>query len=380
MKISKILILILGLGFHSCIKWDLEKFPLNTFSRHYPISPAIDTQYSHQFVQITDGSFRIIGTNTKQQINLLQVTPDGKTATSDASLGLGKGSDIQNGNGQNAFGTLVQLKEGVQFLQFSNGISPTIQSIVSSDLAKKFPLIENAEGMHCLSNTNGNWLIVGIIKQFTQDNRLFINAIKPGGTSEWIHTYDTNIDPKGGYMAQDGTLFVLGSRPGGNAILLRFDKNGTLTLTKSLPTIFIPKDAGISGNGKSIFITAAQKTLKGYKTLVTSLNLNGEREWEFTKESTYGVSCGLKIVSEKEGQLIFLEREGLVNAGLTYNHKLIRLNAAGELLWENSFPPEKPNEKLVDLIVSNDFGYVLLGTEITGYKIIKTDVFGKINP
>jgi len=151
-------------------------------------------------------------------------------------------------------------------------------------------------------------------------------------------------------------------------------------LSKSLPTIFIPKDAGISGNGKSIFITAAQKTLKGYKTLVTSLNLNGEREWEFTKESTYGVSCGLKIVSEKEGQLIFLEREGLVNAGLTYNHKLIRLNAAGELLWENSFPPEKPNEKLVDLIVSNDFGYVLLGTEITGYKIIKTDVFGKINP
>jgi hypothetical protein len=380
MKNSKIIILLLGLGFQSCVKWDLEKFPLNTFSRHYPMSPAIDTQLTHQFVQITDGSFRIIGTNIKQQINLLQVTPDGKTAISDASLGQGIGNDIQNGSGQNAFGTLLQSKEGVQFLQFSNGISPTIQTMISNDLTKKFPLIEKATGLQCHINTNGNWLIVGVIKQFTQDNRLYINAIKPGGIAEWIHTYDTHIDPKGGYLTQDGTLFVLGSRPGGNAILLRFDKNGILTLSKPLPSIFIANEAGISGNGKSIFVTAAQKTLKGYKTCVTSLNFNGEREWDFTKESSYGLSTGLKIISEKEGQLIVLEREGVVNAGLTYNHKLIRLNAAGELLWENSFPPEKPNEKLVDLLVSNDFGYVLLGTEISGYKLIKTDVFGKINP
>jgi len=56
------------------------------------------------------------------------------------------------------------------------------------------------------------------------------------------------------------------------------------------------------------------------------------------------------------------------------------LNAAGELLWENEFTPERPNEKIVDLLISNDFGYALLSTEITGYKIIKTDIFGKIKP
>jgi hypothetical protein len=56
------------------------------------------------------------------------------------------------------------------------------------------------------------------------------------------------------------------------------------------------------------------------------------------------------------------------------------LNAAGELLWESVFLPEKPNEKIVDLIISNDFGYAMLGTDPTGYKIIKTDIFGKIKP
>ena len=32
------------------------------------------------------------------------------------------------------------------------------------------------------------------------------------------------------------------------------------------------------------------------------------------------------------------------------------------------------------MIISNDFGYAMLGTDPTGYKIIKTDVFGKIKP
>lgn len=372
--------LLVGLGFQSCVKWDLEKFPLNTFSQHYPISPAIDTQLSHQFIQLTDGSFRILGTNSKQQINLLQVTPDGKTATLGISLGIGKGNDIQNGNGQNAFGSLIKSKEGVQFLQFSNGISPTIQSVVSNDLSKKFPLIENAEGIHCLINKSGNWYITGILKQFTQDNRLFVNSLNPGGTIDWLHTYETNIEPKGGYIAEDGTLFLIASRPGGNAVLLRFQKNGTLTLSKSLPQIFISKDAAISGNGKSIFITASQKSLKGYKTFVTSLTLNGEREWEYSKESPLGFSTGLKILCEKEGQLILLEREGLITSGLNHRHRLIRLTASGETLWESEFVPEKPNEKIIDLLISNDFGYALLSTEITGYRIIKTDIFGKIKP
>jgi hypothetical protein len=32
------------------------------------------------------------------------------------------------------------------------------------------------------------------------------------------------------------------------------------------------------------------------------------------------------------------------------------------------------------IIISNDFGYAMLGTDPTGYKIIKTDIFGKIKP
>jgi hypothetical protein len=32
------------------------------------------------------------------------------------------------------------------------------------------------------------------------------------------------------------------------------------------------------------------------------------------------------------------------------------------------------------LIISNDFGYAMLGTNPTGYKIVKTDIFGKIKP
>ena len=75
-----------------------------------------------------------------------------------------------------------------------------------------------------------------------------------------------------------------------------------------------------------------------------------------------------------------MEREGIISNNQNYNHRLIRLNAAGEFLWESTFTPEKPNEKIVDLIISNDFGYAMLGTDPTGYKIIKTDVFGKIKP
>ena len=123
MKDLKIIVLFLILGLNGCVKWELEKFPLNTFSQHYPLSPSVDTQLSHQFVQLTDGSFRILGTNTKQQINLLNVTPDGKSATLGTSLGDGIGNDIQNGPGQNAFGTLIKSKEGVQLLQFFNGVS-----------------------------------------------------------------------------------------------------------------------------------------------------------------------------------------------------------------------------------------------------------------
>lgn len=380
MKDLKIIVLFLILGLNGCVKWELEKFPLNTFSQHYPLSPSVDTQLSHQFVQLTDGSFRILGTNTKQQINLLSVTPDGKSATLGTSLGDGIGNDIQNGPGQNAFGTLIKSKEGVQLLQFSNGVSPTIQSIISNDLSKKFPLIEKAEGVHCLINTSGKWYITGILKQYTQENRLFINSLNIGGTSEWLHTYDTNTEPKGAYIANNGTIYLLASRPGGNAVLLRFQQNGTMTLSKNLPQIFIAKEASISGNGKSIFIAASQKTLKGYKTYVTSLTLNGDREWEYTRESTQGVSTGIKILCEKEGQLIFLERDGLISPDLKYRHRLTRLTAAGELLWESEFIPEKPDEKIVDLLISSDFGYALLGVENTGYKIIKTDIFGKIKP
>ena len=375
MKKVPVIILLIGIWLPSCVKWDLEKFPLNTFSQDYPVSPSIDTQYVHQFIQVTDGTFRIIGTNTKQEINLLQVSADGKSANLAISPGIGKAIDIQNGIGQNAFGTLVQRKEGITFLQYSDGLSPSLQSIVSGDLSKKFPLIESSEGFHCTTTKDGNWIIAGTMKQSTQDSRL-----KAGGTSDWIHTYETNLQPFGVYLMDNGTYYLLTGRPNGNALLLRFTNKGTLTLSKPLQNIYLSKEGGITGNGKSIFITAAQKTLKGYKTSVTSYSLNGDREWEFTKESNTGISKGIKILCEKEGQIILLEREGIISNNQNYNHRLIRLNAAGELLWESSFLPEKPNEKIVDLIISSDFGYALLGTDPTGYKIIKTDVFGKIKP
>lgn len=371
---------MIGIWIPSCVKWDLEKFPLNTFSQDYPISPSIDTQYAHQFIQITDGTFRIIGTNTKKEINLLQISADGKSANLEISPGAGIASDIQNGIGQNAFGTLIQRKEGITFLQYSNGVSPTLQSVVSGDLSKKFPLIESSEGFHCSTTKEGNWIIAGTMKQSTQDSRLFMSSLKAGGGSEWIHTYETNIKPIGGYLLDNGTYYLLTARPNGNALLLRFTNKGILTLSKPLQDIYLTQEGGISGNGKSIFITAAQKTLKGYKTSVTSYSLNGDREWEYTKESNLGISKGIKIICEKEGQIILLEREGNVSINRNYNHRLIRLNAAGELLWESVFPPEKPNEKIVDLIISNDFGYAMLGIDPTGYKIVKTDIFGKIKP
>jgi hypothetical protein len=373
-------ILMIGIWIPSCVKWDLEKFPLNTFSQHYPISPSIDTQYAHQFIQITDGTFRIIGTNSKKEINLLQISADGKSANLEISPGTGIASDIQNGIGQNAFGTLIQRKEGITFLQYSNGVSPTLQSVVSGDLSKKFPLIESSEGFHCSTTKEGNWIIAGTMKQSTQDSRLFMSSLKAGGGSEWIHTYETNIQPIGGYLLDNGTYYLLTARPNGNALLLRFTNKGILTLSKPLQNIYLSQEGGISGNGKSIFITAAQKTLKGYKTSVTSYSLNGDREWEYTKESNLGISKGIKIICEKEGQIILLEREGNISSNQNYNHRLIRLNAAGEFLWESTFLPEKPNEKIVDLIISNDFGYAMLGIDPTGYKIVKTDIFGKIKP
>jgi len=380
MKKVLVVILMIGIWVPSCVKWDLEKFPLNTFSQNYPISPSIDTQYVHQFIQITDGTFRIIGTNTKQEINLLQVSADGKSANLAISPGIGRAVDIQNGIGQNAFGTLVQRKEGITFLQYANGVSPSLQSVVSGDLSKKFPLIESSEGYHCTTTKDGHWIIAGTMKQSTQDNRLFMSSLKAGGATDWIHTYETNLQPFGVYLLDNGTYFLLTARPNGNALLLRFTNNGTLTLSKSLQNIYLSKEGGITGNGKSIFITAAQKTLKGYKTSVTAYSLNGDREWEFTKESNTGISKGIKILFEKEGQIILLEREGNISSNQNYNHKLIRLNAAGELLWESIFLPETPNEKLVDLIISNDYGYAMLGTDSTGYKIMKTDIFGKIKP
>lgn len=380
MKKVPVIILLIGICLPSCVKWDLEKFPLNTFSQDYPISPSIDTQFVHQFIQVTDGTFRIIGTNTKQEINLLQVSADGKSANLAISPGLGKAIDIQNGIGQNAFGTLVKRKEGITFLQYSDGVSPALQSVVSGDLSKKFPLIESSEGFHCSTTKDGNWIIAGTIKQSTQDSRLFISSLKAGGASDWIHTYETNLEPFGVYLLDNGTYFLLTARPNGNALLLRFTNSGTLTLSKPLQNVYLSKEGGIAGNGKSIFITAAQKTLKGYKTSVTSYTLNGDKEWEYTKESNTGLSKGIKILCEKEGQIILLEREGNVSSNKNYNHRLIKLNATGELLWESSFLPEKPNEKIVDLIISSDFGYAMLGTDPTGYKIIKTDVFGKIKP
>lgn len=380
MKKETVIILLIGMWIPSCVKWDLEKFPLNTFSQDYPVSPSIDTQYVHQFIQVTDGTFRIIGTNTKQEINLLQVSADGKSADLAISPGVGKAIDIQNGIGQNAFGTLVQRKEGITFLQYSNGISPSLQSVVSGDLSKKFPLIESSEGYHCTTTKDGNWIIAGTMKQSTQESRLFMSSLKASGVSDWIHTYETNLQPFGVYLSDNGTYFLLAARPNGNALLLRFTNNGTLTLSKSLQNVYLSKEGGITGNGKSILITAAQKTLKGYKTSVSSYTLNGEIEWAYTKESNLGVSKGIKILCEKEGQIILLEREGTISNNQNYNHRLIRLNAAGELLWESSFIPEKPNEKIVDLIISSDFGYALLGTDPTGYRIIKTDIFGKIKP
>lgn len=380
MKKETVIILLIGMWIPSCVKWDLEKFPLNTFSQDYPVSPSIDTQYVHQFIQVTDGTFRIIGTNTKQEINLLQVSADGKSADLAISPGVGKAIDIQNGIGQNAFGTLVQRKEGITFLQYSNGISPSLQSVVSGDLSKKFPLIESSEGYHCTTTKDGNWIIAGTMKQSTQESRLFMSSLKASGVSDWIHTYETNLQPFGVYLSDNGTYFLLAARPNGNALLLRFTNNGTLTLSKSLQNVYLSKEGGITGNGKSILITAAQKTLKGYKTSVSSYTLNGEIEWAYTKESNLGVSNGIKILCEKEGQIILLEREGTISNNQNYNHRLIRLNAAGELLWESSFIPEKPNEKIVDLIISSDFGYALLGTDPTGYRIIKTDIFGKIKP
>ena len=105
MKKVPVIILLIGIWLPSCVKWDLEKFPLNTFSQDYPVSPSIDTQYVHQFIQVTDGTFRIIGTNTKQEINLLQVSADGKSANLAISPGIGKAIDIQNGISE--FGAMV---------------------------------------------------------------------------------------------------------------------------------------------------------------------------------------------------------------------------------------------------------------------------------
>jgi len=363
----------------SCIRWDLEKFPLNTFSNHFPVFPAPDALTAQQFVQLSDGSFRILGTDTKQQILLLRVSADGKEATPTPSPGAGKGLDIQNGVGKNAFGTLVSLREGLVLLQYADGVQAKVRTDLSQELAKKFPLIDSLSGANCIQSPSGNWVVTGLMKQATQPNRLFVGAMRPGGTTEWVHSFDIQLIPVAAFFSPSGNFFLLAKGINENAVLLRFQPNGVLSLSRPLNQIFIQQEAGITGDGKSLVITAAQRSAKGYRTLVTSVSENGDRIWEYNRESTLGVSTGIGIIRDSDGQIIILAREGTMNSE-KYAHKLFKLNQTGEFIWENTFTPGKSGEQLVDLIPANDFGYVLLGTDPTGFRVIKTDVLGKFQP
>ncbi len=232
-----------------------------------------------------------------------------------------------------------------------------------------------------LETPDGGFLMAGGV---TADSTLFLVKTDAVGVADW--SVNQNINgahaialcpaPGGGYAVllknyQDSSSYH-------NAVL-KIDGNGSVVWTKVLSNYLLPNgfsDIALTTDGALALIGATRTATLEQDFRLVKLDAAGDLIWEKTFGYSGTDEIPSRVVALSNGHLAV---SGVRKLGSERDFVLARLNSTGDLLWLNAYV--KPNYQLAyDLTATGDGGLVLLGdtyqTNPTRLSFLKVDGFG----
>ncbi len=243
----------------------------------------------------------------------------------------------------------------------NDGYIIKIDSLSNTIWSKQFGTPQNDDVQWSAIDEKGCVYITGItLGALEGKNRgkedIFVVKYNPDGKMAWTRQFGTDstdmaqgiyTDKKGGIYIAGSTMGIMGAKSFGSmdGIIMKMNEDGKKIYVSQFGTSGNDNAIGISGDGKSVFVTGTTWGDLGGKNQgmidafagVFSEDGNPVR---FIQFGTDGFDIGLQIVSDDEGNLYVggstsgnLEKSQLGEGDCF----LTRINSAGEVVWNRQF-------------------------------------------
>jgi hypothetical protein len=185
---------------------------------------------------------------------------------------------------------------------------------------------------------------------------IFVVKYNPDGNLAWTKQFGTDstdmaqgiyTDKKGGIYIAGGTMGKLGDKSFGSmdGFVMKINENGGKVYVSQFGTSGNDNAVGISGDGKSLFITGTTwgdlggKNLGMIDAFAGIFSFDG-KPVRFIQFGTDGFDIGLQIIGDKENNLYV---GGSTSGNLEQNQQgegdcfLTKINSGGEVEWNRQF-------------------------------------------
>jgi hypothetical protein len=248
-----------------------------------------------------------------------------------------------------------------QNLGENDGYIIKMDSLSNTIWSKQFGTPQNDDVQWSAIDEKGCVYITGITLGSMEGKNMgkediFVVKYNPDGKMAWTRQFGTDstdmaqgiyADQKGGIYIAGGTMGIMGEKSYGSmdGIIMKINENGQKIFVSQFGTSGNDNAVGISGDGKSVFITGTtwgdlggknQGMIDAFAGIFSDAGL----PVKFIQFGTDGFDIGLQIVSDQEGNLYV---GGSTSGNLENTQQgegdcfLTRINSAGEVVWNRQF-------------------------------------------
>lgn len=243
----------------------------------------------------------------------------------------------------------------------NDGYIIKIDSLSNTIWTKQFGTPENDDVQWSAIDEKGCVYITGItLGSMERKNKgkedIFVVKYNPDGNKVWTRQFGTDstdmaqgiyADKNGGIYIAGGTMGILGEKSLGSmdGFIMKLNENGEKVYVSQFGTSGNDNAVGISGDGKSLFVTGTTWGDLGGKNqgmidaFAGSFSSDG-RPIKFVQFGTAGFDVGLQIISDDKNNLYI---GGSTSGNLEQTQLgegdcfLTKINSGGEVEWSRQF-------------------------------------------
>ena len=300
-------------------------------------------------------------------------------------LGGAAARDVHFSNRQTAYGwyAFPPAKDGATSFTFHDDDDPPIEItdiVLRAEQAE--PLYDNSSQIEAVSGTlggtgddegqqvcqteDGGWIVIGYTNSYNSNEITpWLIKFNAEGVREWDWLYNIGEWAKGMAVQQtsDGGYVMAGTVDGTGPVsiaawILKTDSQGKEIWRKVFGQTLGYSDMSVCQTQDDDYIVSYRSN---YSDSCWLLRLDSEGNEKWHREFKYSNSEDLSFSSVKQaidGDFIV----GGILQDYPYRAYLIKIDAAGNKLWERVYGTSKTNmRKIFDLQVTADGGYVLVG-------------------